>query len=130
MRIYRRGEFLQLPAGTVYSSGVPFAFQEFCVKGDTWTNDFLTRDLVWIDGTSSADYSDRLHAMLESGESYPMQKSYGRDGSYDEEAVFLVYEPADLDCLIEVCQTAKAVAQGASATSYTIASCWGTGPHA
>lgn len=103
MRIYERQEFLKLPEGTIYAEGKPWFFYGIHVKGETiyrvgdgTPHDFCTRDLVWVDGHSSEEVEERLDEMKDYGVSYPIESSFGRDGSYDDEALFLVYEQADL----------------------------------
>jgi hypothetical protein len=108
MRIYSRQAFLTLPPGTVFCKGVPWAFGLLAVKGASVPNDFYARDLCWIASTSESDPFRRLEAMRDTGASVPLQTAEGRDGSYDEEEVFLVYEPSDLDALAVVLDAARA----------------------
>ncbi len=108
MRVYNRKDFLALPAGTLYCAGVEWAFNELGVKGDTWPpNDFIKLGLQWVEAQGSTEATDRLDAMLKTGASFPLQQSYGRDGGFDQDEVYLVYEPADLDALIAICNIAK-----------------------
>lgn len=98
MRIYRRAEFLKLPEGTIYAKGKPWHFGRFRVKFDTSEsgNDWWSLDPCWVAAIRGDDAFDRLDEMLEKGASYPMQDAIDRDGLYDEDALFLVFEPADL----------------------------------
>lgn len=110
MRVYNRTDFLKLPEGTLYCAGEPWAFGELSVKADTLEcNDFVCRGLQWIESGGTAESMERLDEMLATGASYGLQESYGRDGGFDDTEIYLVYENADLDKLIEICQTAKVV---------------------
>lgn len=112
MRIYKRAEFLALPAGTIYAKGKPWYFDGFNVKADTLpSNDWVQLSPMWIEAHDEDEQSERLDEMLERGASYPMQESYGRDGCFDEEEVFLVPERADLEKLRAMIDAALAVAK-------------------
>lgn len=113
MRVYSRAEFLKLPEGTLFAKGKPWYWESLHVKGETWAhwNDFLLRDLQWIESPSSIDASHAMDRMLENGTSAPMETAYGRDGCFDDKDLFLVYEPADLDALSEIIAEAKEAAK-------------------
>ena len=100
MRLYRRADFLKLPEGTIYAKGQPQFFGGIEVKGESLPNDFITLGLVWFESGGDCggekDLGYRFDNMLENGASYPMQSSYGRDGCFDDEDIFLVWEEADL----------------------------------
>ena len=108
MRVYNRADFLKLPEGTVYCAGEPWAFQELSVKGETLPyNDFVRLGLQWVEAADSGEATDRLDAMLAEGASFPMQSSYGRDGGFDDDEVYLVYESADLAAIEAICAAAR-----------------------
>lgn len=110
MRILRRSEFMKLPAGTLFAKGTPTGnphmFDTIHVKGENIANDFYARDLTWIDGNTSELTHERLAGMLRDGTSYPLDNSIMRDGCFEENDVFLVYEHDDLQQLVEVFLTA------------------------
>lgn len=112
MRIYRRKEFLALPAGTAYCKGKEFVFEGLTFKGEGYgmANDWFVFDPAWVDGQDSGECLHRLDEMLQAGASYPMQDSICRDGLYDDDAIFLVFERADLMKLREHIDAAIAVA--------------------
>lgn len=112
MRVYNRSKFMKLPVGGIFCKGEPWAFDRLHVKGATWpeTNDFLACSLQWIESDSSTQSTDRLDEMLETGASYPMNADYGRDGCFDDNDVFLVWEPADLEKMIELFHAAISAA--------------------
>jgi hypothetical protein len=106
MKVYRRKDFLQLPAGVLFCKGKPWYWETPCIKGDTLENttvgDFLECGFCWVDANDSGEAFDRLNLMLETGASFPMEEAYGRDGMYDEEDLFLVFEKADIAELMRV----------------------------
>lgn len=111
MRVYTRREFLELPAGTMFSKGRKWVFDCLSVKGDsTRHNDFFHRDLDWIDANDSGQAFDRLEEMLKTGASYPIEQCEGRDGTFDDGDVFLVWESEDLKYLRETVEAAIALA--------------------
>lgn len=101
MKILRREAFLELPSGVLFAKGKPWYFETPHVKGDTIYHngkaiDFIHRDLVSISSHDSGEWSDRLDEMVEKGVSYPINEDYGRDGCFDNDDLFLVYEDVDL----------------------------------
>jgi len=114
MRIYKRDEFLKLPAGTIYAKGKPCYFDGFNVKFDTLTSnghdvDWVCLSPMWIEAHDSGEAFDRFDEMLEHGASYPMQESAGRDALYDKDEIFLVPEREDLLKLKALIEAAIAV---------------------
>ena len=93
---------MKLPEGTIFSSGERYDFFNLLVKGESWEVDFTESDLIDIDSFSSEERYDRLVEMDEKGCSYPMNRSYRRDGLFDDEMIYLVYEKEDLEYLIKV----------------------------
>lgn len=109
MRILRKAEFLRMPIGTLFARGKPWAFEQLSVKGESLHNsdDFFAMDLVSIKSDGSSEWVERLDKMLETGVSYPLETDgYGRDGCFDSEDLFLVYELADLQDLHRIIITA------------------------
>lgn len=111
MKIYTRAEFLKLPEGTIFAKGKPWFFDTLSVKGETCPYDFLCRELVNIESSGSDQRVDRLDEMLEAGASYPIEDAYGRDGCFDDDDLFLVYEKADLEELRNVINVALEVVE-------------------
>jgi len=102
MKVYNRKDFMALPEGVIFCKGKPWYWETLCVKGDTLTSDFLDTCLQSIEAHDSGEQCNRYDRMLELGESYPMNDSCGRDGCFDDEDLFLVYEPDDLMQLITI----------------------------
>lgn len=96
MKVVDRKAFLALPEGTIYCKGVQWDFHSLCVKGETWGSDWTYWCPEWIDANDSSEAMNRLDEMLATGASYPMDDAYGRDGCFEEDAVFLIFEPDDL----------------------------------
>lgn len=98
MRILRREAFLAMPAGTIYAKGKPWYFDGLTIKFDTTPNggDWFQLDPAWIGASGEEDQFNRLEQMLADGVSYSMQNAIGRDGYFDSEELFLVFEKDDL----------------------------------
>lgn len=103
MRIVNRKEFISMPSGTVYSHYMPQVSEGLMIKGDTWTNDWLYQDLLFnVEGGSSDEASDKLTDAEENGTSFKLDLDCGsRDGMFDEDQLFMVYEKSDIERLIE-----------------------------
>ncbi|EKF43300.1 hypothetical protein NA8A_04693 [Nitratireductor indicus C115] len=108
MRVYSRRAFLLLPEGVLFCKGVKWAFGELLVKGETlrlkedYPGDFFYRNLCDIQSFDGGEWFGRLEAMLDDNASFPIQECYQRDGCFNEEDVFLVFELDDLRCLREL----------------------------
>ena len=106
MKIVSRKEFMKLPLGTVFSYYEPCVFHDLNVKAsdlkEGWEVDFLYDEIIGaIDSHSSEDRSDKCEAM-ERGESVPMDfESTGREGLFDEERLYAIYEKEDVEKLID-----------------------------
>lgn len=114
MKLVNLTEFLKLPEGTVFASGIRYAFSSLSIKGETLpsSNDFYQLDVNWVEADNSGQAIDRLDLMLKKGVSFPMNTDYGRDGSFDANAVFLIYEAGDLEFLINTFIVARKQALG------------------
>lgn len=102
MKIINRTAFLALPAGTVFSKYRPCIFGELLIKGDTINeNDFYHQQIADAVKTAPGiDFSDLLLAAQENGNSIAMDfNCQGRDGLYDEDQLFAVWEEYDVSQL-------------------------------
>lgn len=100
MKIVNRAEFLKLPAGTVYAKGEPWVFETICIKGESLSfgiGDWFYLNPADIDAHDSGEAAERFEEMLDLGKSYPMGETIGRDGCFDANDIFLVFEKADLE---------------------------------
>lgn len=110
MRLYTRKEFMELPAGTIYVKTQAIGGCEgLCVKSETMYSkidgesiDFYCRELTTYDADDSKDAVEKWDAMLKNKKSVSIEQDYGRDGMFDNEDLFLVYEENDLNELISV----------------------------
>lgn len=96
MRVVDRKTFLTLPAGTIYCKGDRWAFEGLCIKGDSLENDWTYLDPAWASARDSGEAADLLECSLEAGSSFNCEDAYGRDGFFDSENIFLIFEKADL----------------------------------
>jgi hypothetical protein len=103
MRLYRRDEFLNLPAGILYvkagtirNGAQEWGFEGPEVKGDTVAGaDWYSRPLSKIE-TGDDDMFECLDKMIETGITYPLADFVVRDGLFDAGDLFLVFERDDL----------------------------------
>lgn len=96
MKIYKRADFLNLPEGTLFRIGRPYCFGNIQVKASTLENDFVRMDLGNWEAVDSGDWDYKCDQMI-NGESIPMTDDfYDRDGCFDDEDIFLVFEKDDL----------------------------------
>lgn len=102
MKIIGRKEFLKLGEGYVFSKYEPCIFGEMSIKGSSSDIDFFYQDVTSaIDAEGSGDFSDLLFAAKDEGKSLNMDfDCMGRDGMFDNDQLFAVWELADVDALI------------------------------
>ena len=106
MKIYTRDKFMELPEGTFYAKGKEWYFDGFNIKGKTlkYNNeniDFGYLSLIDIESRSSDQLIERFELMVHNNNSYPINNSGGRDGCFDPDELFLVYELEDLNKIKE-----------------------------
>jgi len=106
MRIINLTEFRALPAGVVFAKYEPCFFGELCVKDDTidCTCDFYYSELCCdFEHGGSSDFVDKLAtAQQDRTHSIPVDfHGVQRDGLFERDQLFAVYEQADLDAMIE-----------------------------
>jgi hypothetical protein len=102
MKLVNLNEFIRLPAGTLYKkqSGV-----ELEIKGD-WVSDD-GRDWSTTSFAANCGNDQDTHIGLMIGESYPIQtEMYGRDGCFQDDEQFLIYEKWDLEQLKQLLERA------------------------
>ena len=114
MRVVDRKTFLALPPWTAYCKGTQWEFNGICFKGETIGNDWYEHNPAWVEAEDSGQAFERLDDMLKNGASFPMDNSECRDGLYDDDAVFLIFERADLEVLRDCIE--QAIAPSGSAT--------------
>lgn len=103
MRIIGLKEFLALEGEILFSKYVPQYFQapeiKLCNSGD---RDFCTQQIVGnIMSDGSSQYSVLLFEAEETGKSLELDFDYGgRDGMFNDDQLFAVWEPQDVQQLI------------------------------
>lgn len=104
MRIVNRDTFLALPANTLYSTFLPCIFGNLCIKGDTiagvdWAYQSL-HDAIECD--NSEEFAEKCFRAAEHGESLTLDLDcMGRDGGFELDRLFAVWEPQDVQALIQ-----------------------------
>jgi len=104
MKIINLQEFMKLPSGTVFCKYKPCVFGDICIKGDWVTDtDFVYASLTGeIDCTGSNDMIDKLFKYEKTGESFNLDlDAYTRDGLYEKNQLFAVYEKRDIAQLVK-----------------------------
>ncbi len=102
MKIVNLETFRALPAGTIFLKYEPCCFGELQVKGDTWEHDFLCGEMAApIDANDTSDFVDKLEDAKTNGTSVTLDfDCYGRDGYFEENQLFAVYEKSDMEKLV------------------------------
>lgn len=102
MKIINKKEFLELPAYTLYQKYRPQIFDEIEIKvsgpNDVWGRDFLVLSLSgFAEGNiCSSTNSD----IIDTGNFRWDLKSIGRDGLFEDDQLFCVYDKEDVARLI------------------------------
>lgn len=101
MKVLKKSDFLQMPAGTIFSIGEQWAFEGFYFKGESWmeSGDFLFIDMTDIGADSSEQRVAYLQDSLNNGSSCWINHDVSRDGMHNDDDLFLVYEERDLQIL-------------------------------
>lgn len=115
MKILNRKDFLALPKGVLYSNYNEYTREvyELHIKDETSVSPEGVDDWVFLDlGGSPTDYNyypsseqrGKEHRdSLKNGTSFDFEyDGYERDGNYNEEEFFAVYEKEDLTKLIDL----------------------------
>lgn len=104
MKIVKRERFLQMRPGTLFAKYQPCYFEELSIKGvSIGSEDFSFQEIVAsIDSRSSADFAEKLAAAELEGISLAMDfEIESRDGCFDPEQLFAVFERDDLLQLLQ-----------------------------
>lgn len=104
MRIVDRKTFMDMPLGTVFAEiEEPWAIGSLSVKVENSGDiDFYETNFTWVDASDSGQAMDRLEEMLEDPNvSYPVDRAIGRNGLFNRDAVYLIYEPDDIKYIVD-----------------------------
>lgn len=109
MRIVDRKTFLALPAGTLYLKGERWVFGQLCVKEHTCAdgNDWCYLNPFWPLAYESGEAFSALERSLQTGASFEMEDVQIRDGTFQEDAIFMILESADLAVLHRLLSDAR-----------------------
>lgn len=103
MKIVNLEKFRELPAGIIFAKYDPCVFRELRIKGDTWEVDFLEAGLLWVDCTSGTNMEEILTDAEHKGTSFKLDpECYGRDGMFEKDQLFAVYEKEDIQQLVSL----------------------------
>ena len=108
MKIVDRKTFLQLDKETLYSKYEPCCFGDLKIKCiSNMSDDFVNQGITnAIEYGSSGEYLDILELAEKNGESFTMDFDCpGRDGCFDEDQLFAIWEKEDVEQLIERLKT-------------------------
>ncbi len=112
MRILNLTEFRALPEGVVFMKYKPCFFGSLQEKGETWEGDFLSAEITEQVKSGGTEELDLILDEAEKDSSYSITldfESGGRDGLFDDEQLFAVYEQKDIDGLINTLKKCKGV---------------------
>jgi hypothetical protein len=105
MKIVNLATFLSLPPNTVFSKFEPCVFDDLMIKGENCGKmDFIYSEAgsSAIENNGSADFATKLFRATDTGESLAMDfDCTGRDGCFEPNQLFAVWEEADIRALIE-----------------------------
>ncbi len=104
MKIVDLQTFKAMPEGTVFMKFEPCIFGDLCVKAETMERDFVAASLTdGIDASDSGEMADKLFAAMKDPDlSISMDfEAYSRDGMFEDDQMFAVYEKADIEGLVK-----------------------------
>lgn len=102
MKIVDRKTFLALPAETLFSKYEPCVFGPLEIKGDTISQiDFFSQQIAdSVRCHDSGEFNKILFDAEKNGTSFAMDFNLeGRDGLFDDNQLFAVWEPSDIALL-------------------------------
>lgn len=116
MKIVNKTEFYALHEGILYSDYKPCIFNDLKVKQSTIYDgekpiDFIYESLIGnIDADSSGYFVDMLDDAEKNKTSLPMDFECGeRDGLFEEEQLFAIYEKNDLEDFIKKLESLRSL---------------------
>lgn len=111
MKILNRKEFLKTPANTLFSYYEPCVFRGLNIKTTDKThyeNDFVYFGLIGEFNIFDTSEFFKVCEKMENGESVPLSlEETQREGLFDDEQLFLVYEEDDIKKIIDVLSNLK-----------------------
>lgn len=109
MKIVDRKTFLAMPAGTLFAKYEPCNFDILEIKGESFHNDFMFQRLSGsIECNNGLEFADKLFDAQQTGASVAIDVNcQDRDGLFDDDQMFAVWEAKDVERLIERIQQAQ-----------------------
>jgi hypothetical protein len=103
MKIVNRKTFLGAPVGTVFTKYQPCFFGDMRIKDSSLKNDFCYQEIIGsIDADDPQELMDKLHASEAQGKSVDIDLDcLSRDGYFDDDQLFAVWERGDVEKLIQ-----------------------------
>lgn len=109
MRIVTRDEFLKLPKGTLFAKFQPNVFDDYCIKDETIGDiDFFYSPLWPQLDTEDSNQTDLMLDELINDPNLSKPVVYNnlfRDGCFDEDQLFAVFDASDVKALISELQS-------------------------
>lgn len=107
MKLVNRTTMLQLPAGTLISKYEPAVINETLIKDES-----IIHDGEHIDFFTQQIFEDSvdLDAIYSTGSGELDLESHSRDGCFDYDELYIIWEPADIQATIDRLQACKDVA--------------------
>ena len=104
MKIINLDKFRDLPPYTLFSKYKPCVLGDLEIKGDTLDVDFLSQEIAnSVEAWDTAELVSKLENATESGISVDVDlDSWGRDGLFESDQLFAVWEKKDIEKLIAV----------------------------
>lgn len=103
MRIVSRRELMAMEPGVLYAQVAKDGqFGELHIFGGAFgSNDFTTRSITGPEFNDTDELFQREEDMRVNGTSYPVDSLYGRDGLFDDDIRYLVYDEADIVSIVQ-----------------------------
>ena len=112
MKIVDRQAFLAMPEGTVFAKYAPCHFGALMIKGPTLDDDFIAQEIAdAVACEDSSEFIEKLELARTEGGAVAMDfDAPAKDGLYDEDQLFAVWERHDVTDLMARLQVALAAA--------------------
>lgn len=91
MKVVDREAFKRLPAGTAFQRGKPWRWSGLRFKQESYADDWRYIEIDSVEADNTGELVDRF-----SGVSYQIEDGSIRDGRFDPDDLFLIYEVEDL----------------------------------
>lgn len=102
MKIVNRKTFLTMPENTVFAKFKPNIFEELCIKLESYENDFRYIQINDSIAGNSEDFHNILDGCVKNEANIQMTfDSTFRDGLFDDNQLFAVWNSIDIARLIE-----------------------------